>query len=459
MKATVSCVLVCLWLSLVSVGAQQQAPASTESAILSQLPPELRAEGQAMLDERVVRVRARKADVLGAKGAAKTRAFLLAVLREEKEGVVRRAILDRIARTPDESVLRALAHHASSDPDAEVAIFALDRYRYVRTSEIRKLLDARIALSDKLDNDTGRRMLAKEDERWNVLVRGTMLPSFLQDPPPVFSVRPPGGSIRVLAFGDYGNGTQNQRDVATAMKRYHDDKRFDFGITLGDNFYSKGMLSTSDPNWKKWWDEMYDPLGIQFYASLGNHDWGYADSPAAEVMYTAQSPSWRMPRTYYTFTAGPAQFFALDTNEISRAQLMWLDEQLAASTARWKIVYGHHPIYSAGAHADSPRLIKQLLPVLKARRADVFIAGHDHDMQHLRPEDGVNFFVAGGAGAGLRPPVPNPRTIFARDAHGFSVLEVSQDALTVRFIDTKLGEMYTHTIPKTSGASAATGVQ
>src|SRR6187549_2559723 len=105
MKALASCVLVYLSLALVSVGAQQPAPAPQDSVILSQLPPELRAEGQAMLGERVSRVRARKADVLGAKGAAKTRAFLLSVLREEKEAAVRRAILDRVARTPDDSVL------------------------------------------------------------------------------------------------------------------------------------------------------------------------------------------------------------------------------------------------------------------------------------------------------------------------------------------------------------------
>ena len=441
-----------------SVSPQGQEPAGDVSRIVSELPAELRAEGQALLADTTERTRARKADLLGSKDAVATRSFLLAVLRQEKAAVVRRAILDRIARTPDEAVLKALAHQAATDPDAEVAIFALDRYRYHRISDLRKLLDARIALSDKLDDANGRRMLAREDERWIALVRGTMLPSFLQDPPPVFAVRPAGDSIRVLAFGDYGNGSQNQRNVAGAMKRYHNNKHFDFGITLGDNFYSRGMLSTGDPNWKSWWDEMYDPLGIQIYASLGNHDWGYADSPAAEVLYTNHSQSWRMPRTYYTFTAGAAQFFALDTNEISRAQLMWLDEQLGESKARWKIVYGHHPIYSAGAHADSPRMIRQLLPVLKARRVDLFIAGHDHDMQHLRPEGSVHFFVAGGAGAGLRLPTAGPRTIFAQAVHGFSVIEVAQNALTVRFIDVNLAELYSHTIAKAeSTASSGAG--
>lgn len=451
-------VLLAIWSVPVLIPGQvlQTAPPSG-TGFIDQLPARLAEEGRALLSETSEKVRARLADDLGRKEPEDARSFLLAVLPHEKAAQVRRAILDRLARKPDQAVLEALAHHASSDADAEVAVFALDRLRYLRTSEIRELLNARLALSDKIDDAVSRRMLAREDERWNALVRGTMLPSFLQDPPPVFAVGSSGKAIRVLAFGDFGNGTKNQRDVAAAMKRYHDANRFDFGITLGDNFYSKGMLSTSDPNWKGWWEEMYDPLGIQIYASLGNHDWGYADSPAAEVLYTPQSRSWRMPRTYYSFTAGAAQFFALDTNEISRAQLIWLDDQLAASKAKWKIVYGHHPIYSSGAHADSPRLIRQLLPLLKSRRVDVYIAGHDHDMQHLKTEGGVHFFVAGGAGAGLRVPTPDPRTLFAQAVHGFASLEVGNESLTVRFLDVGLNGIYSYRIakPLTTSASGA----
>ena len=95
---------------------------------------------------------------------------------------------------------------------------------------------------------------------------------------------------------------------------------FDFGVTLGDNFYERGMSSPSDARWKSQWDELYDPLGIKVFGSLGNHDWGLSDSPAAEILYSERSPSWRMPAPYYTFTAGPAQFFALDTTEVSLAE-------------------------------------------------------------------------------------------------------------------------------------------
>jgi hypothetical protein len=254
----------------------------------------------------------------------------------------------------------------------------------------------------------------------------------------------------VLAFGDFGQGTTFQKDTAKGMLQYHRSNPFDFGITLGDNFYSVGMDSPSDPRWESWWEDLYTPLGIEIYASLGNHDWGQPNSPAAEILYTGKSKSWRMPATHYTFTAGPAQFFSLDTDAFSTNQLLWLKEELQKSTAKWKIVYGHHPIYSHGQHGNTPKLIRDLLPVLKGR-ADVYICGHEHDLQHLKPEDGVHFFVSGGGGARVRPIESGSRSLFSASANGFSVLEANDRALTVRFVAPDQRILYEHVITKNMG--------
>ena len=88
------------------------------------------------------------------------------------------------------------------------------------------------------------------------------------------------------------------------MLRTHRSTAFDFGITLGDNFYSIGMESPEDPRWKTQWEQLYGPMGIPFYTALGNHDWGQADSPSAEILYSAKSPNWHMPAPYYTYLAG-----------------------------------------------------------------------------------------------------------------------------------------------------------
>jgi len=257
-----------------------------------------------------------------------------------------------------------------------------------------------------------------------------------------------GDTVRVVAFGDFGysGGGSGQKQVAASIAALHREKPFHLGITLGDNFYPRGVSSVDDPAWKTMWEDNYAPLGIPFYAALGNHD--YAGNEQAEVDYTAKSRSWRMPHRYYDFTAGPAHFFALDTDEgnaggflglfrppWSAAQRDWLDRRLAAATAGWKVVYGHHPVYSDGHHGDEQRLRRQLLPLLRERKVDVYLAGHDHDLQHFRA-DGIEFLVVGGGGKDTRR-ITRRRALFAEGAHGFLEMEAKSTTLTmtIRYAD------------------------
>lgn len=422
-------------------------------AELKNLPPALRERALALLKQSDENERVKIVQDLVRMDVAGATDFLLEVLERDSSPKVRYAIINRVGRRPQAKVREALERHAASDPDARVSLLALERVRGQQNQEMRKLLNRRMEAAKKSGDKEAWRLLAQEDERWISLVRGTMLPSFLRIPPARFSVKAKNQLIRVLAFGDYGTGSDAQRRVAAAMLKYHRKSPFDFGITLGDNFYSEGMASPEDPRWKTWWDALYSPLGIQFYTTLGNHDWGLPDSPAAEILYSRKSSSWRMPSPYYTYTAGPVQFFALDTNEISQAQMAWITEELDKSRARWKVVYGHHPVYSYGTHEDNKNLIASLLPVLKGR-ADVYLAGHDHDLQHIKPEGGVHFFVAGGGGAGIRPVAPGAMSLFAKSAHGFAVLEADTNQFTVKFIGIDLAPLYQYTLRNDQAASA-----
>lgn len=419
---------------------------SQPDAALEKLPVELRQYGAALLRE------TERAKLVAAvqpllKDSTASMDFLLAVLDGDAPPALRSIIIDRLGRVNHSKVRQALRRHAESDPDPKLAVLALERLAAIEHQDKVRLLEARIKMAGQSGNEAERRWLLAEQERWLNLARGARVPAFMDTPPPLFSVKPANEPVRVLAFGDYGQGTTFQQQTAAGMLRYHRQHPFDFAITLGDNFYPIGMDSPEDPRWRTWWSQLYDPLGIRFYASLGNHDWGQPDSPAAEVIYSDRSPSWRMPATRYTFTAGAVQFFATDTQTMSPAQLLWLEEQLDRSQARWKVVYGHHPVYSHGVHGDTRLLLSDLLPVLKGR-ADVHLAGHEHDLQHLQPEGNLHFFIAGGGGARIRPITPGPRSLFARSSYGFAVLEADEQKLTVTFIDSDLKQLYAYTLRK-----------
>jgi tartrate-resistant acid phosphatase type 5 len=264
---------------------------------------------------------------------------------------------------------------------------------------------------------------------------------------------PANRSLHVIAIGDFGSGSPGQLGVAHAIQKRHEQAPFDLGITVGDNFYRCGVTGVNDRKWTTRWEDLYGPLGIRFFASLGNHDYGHPPaiclnhlaSPDAEVAYTGHSKTWEMPARYYTFAAGPVRFFALDTEGWSEDQLAWIRKELADTAyergIRWRIVYGHHPIFTSGFHANQRRigqLRRELLPVLEAAKVDLYVCGHDHDIERLHSDD-MDFLIAGAGGAKLRPSkVPRPESVFRAGGYGFLELNISEHQLSAQYYNTEL---------------------
>jgi hypothetical protein len=449
MHRTARAVLFALLAASLSGGARPQpiiTAAEPGGSTIDLLPPALRTRGSQIVSTTDDAKRAKLTASLGKDEPEAAEGFLIGLLDRDPSPEVRASIVGALRTRPGSASRRALEKHAASDPSARVSLLALERLREGSMNDLRRFLEQRIALAKRDPSSETTHELFAEEERWISLVRGTMLPSFLRQPPGEFTVPTKGAELRIVVFGDFGDGSESQRRTAEAIGKEHARKPFDFGLTLGDNFYEEGSESPSDPRWKSQWENLYGPLGIRFYPVLGNHDWKLPDSPAAEILYA--SATWKMPSPYYAFTAGDVAFFGVDTNEVSDLQLEWLRGALEKSRSRWRVVYGHHPIYSAGQHGDTTRLVEHLLPVLRDR-ADVYLCGHDHDMQHLKPDGGVHFFVAGAGGAHQRPIHPHPRTLFAKtDVHGFAAIEVAGDKLTVRFIADDGSELYRYTLEK-----------
>jgi hypothetical protein len=338
----------------------------------------------------------------------------------------------------ERGVVEGLRSLAESTPDPDLMLLYLDADRRIEAKRLRKVLTARIAAARQAGDEKALETLASADERWIMTERGASLPAFMRRPPAVFSVKPPGQPIRIVGMGDFGSGEEAQRSVAAAIVLMARAHPFDFGLTFGDNFYPSGMRGTDDPRWKDWWEALYGPLGITFYPSLGNHEWYSDDGAAAEIAY--RSPTWKFPAPYYSFAAGPVQFFAVDTTEISEAEVIWLDRAIAASTARWKVVYGHHPIFAPEKNAKNGAYMKymraRLWPVLQGR-VDAYLCGHQHAMAHMSPRDGVHFFMSGGGGAPLsKVAKKSPGALFAESTFGFLTLEADPAKMTISIFDT-----------------------
>jgi tartrate-resistant acid phosphatase type 5 len=341
---------------------------------------------------------------------------------------------------------KVLEKHATSDPDVGASLEALRALREFHTADEAALLRTREAHASASD---GRDDLKKlEDARlerymWYGEIN---LSPFAYIPPPSFSVAPAGKSIRVLAFGDFGTGSDGQLKDAAAMVEYKKRHPFDFGLTLGDNFYGAGLNTPDSARWQSQWENLYGQMGIKFYPVFGNHDYGDIDSPAAELAYTKRSKTWDFPAPYYTYTAGSAQFFAIDNIRLSSDELDWLDQELRKSTSKWKIVYGHYHIYSATRgdnDAKEDNLIARLLPVFEKNHVQIYLNGHDHNMQEARTDSSVHFFTSGAGGAALYDLQPTyKKSIFKDKQFGFTVLEIDDAHADVIFVDMDGKEVY-----------------
>lgn len=374
--------------------------------------------------------------------------FLLQQLEQDADEGHRQLILTSglsgEVKTPRNAAVReelrkTLRDLAMNDASPAVSLEAARDYRRMQWGAQGSMLDARIAKAKQAGDTVGEAALAKEADQWLGWDEQVNLPNFMRTPPPVFRIALEGKAIRAVAIGDFGTGSPAQLSLAKVMLKYHKEHPFDFGMTLGDNFYPRGITSPTDTKWHDYWEVPYGPMGIRFYASLGNHDYIDPDGPAGEIVYAQTSKTWAMPSTYYTYTAGPVQFFAIDTEEMSdtaryQRQVAWLDAELAKSKARWKVVYGHYQIYSA-TRGDEQNLIQRLLPVLKGR-VDLYLCGHDHNMQQLKTEEGVHFFLSGGGGASLYDfRIPDyAHTTYKAKTNGFTVLEADDKQMTIRLI-------------------------
>lgn len=230
----------------------------------------------------------------------------------------------------------------------------------------------------------------------------------------------------VLITADMGSGNSEQLANGVQMAAIHQQRPVDFVILGGDNIYPDGNLAEVEAKFTKPYRGLLQ-AGVPFHAVLGNHDirTGNGDPQVAYKPFG-------MKGRWYTVRQGPVEFFMLDTNVNApwNSQLPWLKNALAASSAPWKVVVGHHPIYSAGLYGDDPNAIARLTPLFAKYGVQLYINGHEHDYERTKSINGTTYLITGGGGAAIRPILANERSI--KVASTYSFVELSATATSLR---------------------------
>lgn len=239
-------------------------------------------------------------------------------------------------------------------------------------------------------------------------------------------------SVKFALIGDSGRGTPEQHEVAAQMVRFRERFKYTFVLMVGDNIY-EGPASPQD--YRRKFEEPYRALlqdSVKFYAVLGNHDDPRQIDYAPFNMHGQRYYSFAPPEDPLTRLTTRVEFFALDSTNLDGAQLAWLDERLGKSSADWKLVFLHHPLYTSGRYRNQTRAHRWAVePTLLRHDVAVVMSGHEHIYQRSELQQGILYFVSGAAGS-LRPGDAAPAPFIARsfdDDYHFVLIEIEDDAL------------------------------
>jgi hypothetical protein len=249
-------------------------------------------------------------------------------------------------------------------------------------------------------------------------------------------------TVQFLSVGDWGSASlggyhlRNAEGTAAAMKAYISNQApsVEFVLNTGDNFYYCGIQNTSDPQISEDYTGLFGGMGVPWYHSLGNHDYGF--SPEAQLLLNETIPEWNMDDRYYHRriilpTGIITNIIVLDTNPCVKdyrgtdrrrwdpcgtqypdcspiaepcrfheniisqdcdAQLSWAKGVFAnIPDGEWVFVVGHHK-------AEEINVADFQTTIFDNPRVHLYLNGHNHNLEHYSVNGQAKYMTTGAGG-------------------------------------------------------------
>ena len=166
-----------------------------------------------------------------------------------------------------------------------------------------------------------------------------------------------------------------------------------------------------------------------WFITLGNHD--HYGNAQAQIDYTKKSNRWIMPsynftvdvktqggnKTLITILMIDTVLMCGNTNDSTSSSPFFPNKKtdsqkaadyfaafeshlsaVAATKVPYILVAGHYPVWSVSQHGPTQCLVDKLRPLLHKYGVSAYLAGHDHNLQHIRDTyDGttVDYILSG----------------------------------------------------------------
>jgi len=255
---------------------------------------------------------------------------------------------------------------------------------------------------------------------------------------------------RFIAYGDSRSNPGIHRRLAQQFSRYAPE----FVLHSGD-------LVMAGEDYGLWSSEFFEPLAgvadrVPILPVPGNHEEDLKN-------FLSYFPT-RGGRRWYSFDAGPVHVLALDYHfeSATNEQFEFAQNDLRKSTAPWKIVFVHYPVFNYGHH-NSGWGHRSYLPLFHETKVDLILAGHTHLYERIRPVAPTNqpgawavaCITTGGGGAELHQPYPHPVQAAAVSTNHFIAVTATRDTLRARAVRLDGTEIDSFEIRKPGGEQTA----
>lgn len=203
-----------------------------------------------------------------------------------------------------------------------------------------------------------------------------------------FSIPRADSALTFLYVGDIQDQVEGStQELFRTIHRQHPD--VDFWALGGDV-----IERPTDAYWSYWYSTMDSVAGKKpFLAATGNHEYlkGVVKTLDPRWTHSFSNPE-NGPKDFagrsYVVQFKDLSYIVIDTDGIQGIPSLyrhrrWLEEVLAASDKKWKIVMMHHPVYSVRDGRNNFYVRYTFKPLFEKYGVDLVLQGHDHGYSRI----------------------------------------------------------------------------
>ena len=204
-------------------------------------------------------------------------------------------------------------------------------------------------------------------------------------------------SFRFVVYGDNRSNPDVHETVVQAIIISHPEIVLHTGDMVGVG-----------GDYESWAFEFFEPARdlmhhTPVFPILGNHEYFYSCRSWFSSLFSLPNNE-----QWFAFTYGNVRFIGLDTNVSfypGSVQHRWFEAELSSDAFRqatWRIVYFHHPSFTASVYRDDLDVKQYLVPLFETGEVDMVFSGHSHAYERYF-HNGIHYIVTGGGGTYLVP--------------------------------------------------------